>query len=120
MSTASTEKKHSNLRPWQPGQSGNPEGRKKGSRNKLGEAFLEDMLHAWESQGPTAIQKVIEKKPEVFLKVVADLMPKDVNLNVNPLDTMSDEQLLRRLRSAQLRAKPFLEQISADGAGSTH
>lgn len=28
---------------FKPGQSGNPKGREKGSRNKLGEAFLEAM-----------------------------------------------------------------------------
>src|SRR5258706_14779714 len=33
---------------WQPGVSANPKGRPKGSRNKLGEAFLSDLQADWE------------------------------------------------------------------------
>ena len=36
-----TEKKLRNLRPFKPGQSGNPKGRPKGARNRLGTQFLE-------------------------------------------------------------------------------
>jgi hypothetical protein len=36
------------------------------------------------------------------------LMPKDTNVNVRPLDHMSDEQLLRRLRQVTELARPLL------------
>src|SRR5215471_10323251 len=39
--TDNTEKKLRNLRPFKPGQSGNPKGRPKGARNRLGTQFLE-------------------------------------------------------------------------------
>ena len=35
------EKKLRNLKPFKPGQSGNPKGRPKGARNRLGTQFLE-------------------------------------------------------------------------------
>ena len=38
--SASAEGKQRGLVPWKPGQSGNPAGRQKGSRNKLAEVFL--------------------------------------------------------------------------------
>ena len=38
--TAGTEKKLRNLKPFKPGQSGNPKGRPKGARNRLAQ-FLE-------------------------------------------------------------------------------
>jgi Family of unknown function (DUF5681) len=37
--TDSTERKLRNLRPYKPGQSGNPKGRPKGARNRLGTQF---------------------------------------------------------------------------------
>ena len=38
------------------GQSGNPNGRPKGSRNKLSEEFLADMFADWQEHGPDAIK----------------------------------------------------------------
>ena len=52
------------------GNSGNG-GRPKGSKTKLGEVFIADMLAAWEESGQEAITKVIENRPHDFLKVVA-------------------------------------------------
>lgn len=94
---------------------GNP-GRPKGARNKLGEAFIEDLLSAWESQGPAVIQTVIRDKPEAFLKVVASLMPKDLNVNMNQLDEMTDDQLIRRIRTLDAAIRPFLDAEGAGGA----
>lgn len=68
--------------PFEPGQSGNPAGRPKGSRNKLGEAFLEDMLVAWSDKGKAAIESVIRERPQDFLKVVASILPKEIAAEV--------------------------------------
>ncbi len=90
-------------------------GRPKGARSKLGEAFLEDLLQSWEDQGPAVIQKVIETKPEAYLKVVASLMPKDLNINVNQIGELTDEQLLERLRKLDATIQPFLSSHAEDG-----
>lgn len=103
-----------------PGQSGNPAGRPKGARSKLSEAFLDDLLVAWESQGPVVIQRVIEKRPQDFLKVVASLMPKDLNLNVDRLEGMTDEQLIAKIRSLDAVIRPMLEHIDDDDAQAIH
>lgn len=94
---------------------GNP-GRPKGARNKLGEAFIEDLLHSWEAQGPEVIERVIKDKPEQYLKVIASLMPKDLNVNLNQMDDMTDEQLIKRVRSLDAAIRPFLD---AQGASDT-
>ncbi len=91
-------------------------GRPKGSRNKLGEAFLEDMLADWEANGPAAIREVRETKPDAYLKVVASILPKDLNVNINQTDHMTDEQLVERIRSLDAAIRPFLD---AEGAGRT-
>lgn len=96
---------------------GNP-GRPKGARNKLGEAFLEDLLVSWESQGPAVIRRVIEEKPEQYLKVVASLMPKDLNVNLNQAGEMTDDQLIDRIRKLDATIKPFLAARGEDGTDS--
>lgn len=69
-------------RPFLPGQSGNPKGRPKGARNRLGTQFLEALEADFNQSGPQAIALVREKKPEVYMRVVADLLPKEANINV--------------------------------------
>jgi hypothetical protein len=113
--TDSTEAKHSPLIPWKPGQSGNPAGRPKGSRNKLSEQFLTDVLNEWEQHGAVAVSDMREKSPGDFVKMVASLLPKDVNLNLTDnLSELSDDELLGEIRKLHASLAPFL----AEGAGA--
>jgi len=56
-----TEKKLSNLKPFKPGQSGNPKGRPKGARNRLGTQFLEALQADFNQFGCQAIALVREE-----------------------------------------------------------
>jgi len=88
-------------------QPGNP-GRPKGSRNKLQEDFLKDVLEAWETSGKTAITEMIADKPGDFVKMVASLMPKEATLNINDHSEMSDDELTERVRQLAAQLSPFL------------
>jgi hypothetical protein len=72
------------------------------------EAFIEDLHRSWLVTGRAAIEAVLRTKPEVYLKVIASLLPKDINLNVSPLDELSDLQLISRLREVTRQAAPIL------------
>lgn len=81
-------------------------GRSKGSRNKLGEAFLADMFEDWSENGKDAIAVVRKTKPDAYLKVVANILPKELNIREGAFDHMTDDELARELASisAQLAA----------------
>ena len=102
--SASTKGKQRNLIPWQPGQSGNPKGRAKGSRNRLAEDFLADLYADWQVGGIAALKATRETKPEIYCKIVASLLPKEFSVK-NELSEFTDEQLaaLLALTEAMLR-----------------
>jgi hypothetical protein len=81
-SSDNTEKKLRNLKPFKPGQSGNPKGRPKGARNRLGTQFLEALEADFARFGPQAIVLMRERKPDIYIRVVAGLLPKEANINV--------------------------------------
>jgi len=66
------------LKPFKPGQSGNPAGRPKGARARFGEAFCDALLNDFEQNGSQAIEQARLKDPVGYLHVCARLMPKDV------------------------------------------
>jgi hypothetical protein len=74
------------------GQSGNPAGRPKGSRNKLTTEFFNDFYAAWLEHGARSLKEVAEKSPRDFVRAAAMLMPRELELKT-PLDDMSDAEL---------------------------
>lgn len=94
---------------FKPGQIANPNGRPKGARNKLGEAFIDALHDDFLENGVAAIQTVRSEKPDQYLKVIASLLPKDVNLNINDqYGEMSDDELIDRIRQLDATIAPFL------------
>lgn len=73
-------------------QIGNP-GRPKGSRNKLGEAFISALHDDFLDNGKQVIETVRAEKPDQYLKVIASILPKQFELDGNLLSKFSDEQL---------------------------
>src|SRR5687768_10584373 len=84
-------------RPFEPGESGNPAGRPKGSRNKLSEAFLQALAEDFDANGKEVIERVRSERPHDYLKVCASVMPKRLeNEDVTPLKDpreMTDAEL---------------------------
>ena len=79
----------------------NPHGRPLGARTKLSDAFLKDVLTAWEQCGKAAIEKFVDDRPHEFVKLVASILPRHFNVKVNELDELTDEQLLRELAAVR-------------------
>ncbi|ASK88471.1 hypothetical protein [Sphingorhabdus sp. SMR4y] len=87
---------------------GNP-GRPKGARNKLGEAFIAALHDDFTEHGVAVIQTVRADKPDQYLKVIASLLPKEMNLNVtDTYSEMSDDELIERIRDLSASFAPLL------------
>lgn len=80
------------------GQSGNPAGRPKGSKDKITEAFLKDFVSVWEEQGMDALKHLAENDQATFVRVGAGLIPKDYNVNTNDMTEQTYEALLDEFR----------------------
>jgi hypothetical protein len=79
---------------WQPGVSGNPAGRVRGSRNKLTEEIICALLRDFRQHGQKAVARVRQTQPGVYLRVLALLIPREHKIeHRSPIKDMTDEQL---------------------------
>jgi hypothetical protein len=67
-------------------------GRPKEARDRLSRAFLLGLADDFEANGKLAIERVRAEDPSAYLRVVASLQPKELEIS-DPLRTMSDEKL---------------------------
>jgi hypothetical protein len=108
---------------WQPGESGNPTGRLRGSRNKLSEEVICALLRDFRKHGEKAIAKVRRDQPGIYLKVLALLIPRQDKLeHTNTIKTMTDEELesaiafLHEMMAAQAVGSAHLVEMKAEPA----
>jgi hypothetical protein len=46
----------------------------------LSEAFIQDLVEHWRNNGVEAIDRTFREKPEVYLKIVASISPKQYEI----------------------------------------
>lgn len=95
---------------------GNAKGRPKGSRNKLGEDFISALQESFNKYGPATIETVRQERPHEYLKVVASILPKELNVRTDALDEMSDNDLAAMLDT--IRSAVLAGAFAATGSGS--
>ena len=83
--------------PFKPGNPGRP----KGSRNKLGEDFVRALSEDFQEHGKAAIETVRAEEPAQYLKVIAAIVPKELNIKTDAFDGVSDEQIAALVAAAR-------------------
>src|SRR5262245_42107252 len=108
---------------WQPGESGNPAGRLRGSRNRLSEEVICALLRDFSKHGEKAIAEVRRTQPAAYLKILALLVPREHKVeHRNLLKEMTDEELeaaleyLRKMVAAQAENAKVIEGTAHDTA----
>ena len=74
---------------WKPGQSGNPAGRPRGSKDAITKEFLDTLTADFKKHGAAVVEGARERNPNEYLRVIASILPKDQNLRVQT-DELSD------------------------------
>lgn len=95
---------------FKPGQSGNPKGREKGARNKLDELFVKALYEDFKEGGVDAISKCRAEKPDVYLNVIAKVLPKQVDVKAD--SSITD------LADGLHAVAEFLSGFAAEGIGT--
>jgi hypothetical protein len=101
---------------FQPGTTGGA-GRPKGARHKLTTQFLDDLAESWAKEGASALARCAAEDPTGYVRVVANLLPKEALLAVSV-----DTSLKVAVDAAQAFAllskldKPELLELQANGA----
>jgi len=75
-------------------------GRPKGSRNKLGEAFIADLYNQWEASGVASLRRVSEMDPVAFVKVVASVLPSKIDQTLS-VEFSAAESFIQAFRLAR-------------------
>ena len=72
---------------------------RRASTNKkvLSARFLDDVYSDWETHGLAVLKIVRRDRPQDYLKVVASLLPRDIQVAPAPLTEMSDEEIVNIL-----------------------
>lgn len=85
---------------WKKGQSGNPGGKPAGTRNALQGTFLRKLQEDFEKFGSLAIRQCRKSDPTGYLRVIASLMPKELEIR-RPFDELDDAQLAAAIAALQ-------------------
>ena len=89
-------------------------GRPRGSRNRLTKDFIEALAKEFAEHGESAIRIVRVESPDVFLKLVASIIPKELaaDLAEDEIDSMVEmlqSKLLEQSAPPMIEARPIEE-----------
>jgi hypothetical protein len=87
---------------FQQGVSGNPGGNRHRTRHLLNQEFMQALLLNFRHQGKKAIEKVARNQPAVYVKILALLVPREMQVeHTDRIKQMTDEQIEQAIEVIQ-------------------
>src|SRR5215475_10398569 len=84
------------------GVSGNPHGNRHRTRHLLNQEFMQALLLHFRQHGKKAIEKVAREQPGVYLKILALLVPREMQIeHTNRIKQMTDEEIEQAIEAIQ-------------------
>jgi hypothetical protein len=105
------------LKPWERGgPTPNPKGRGKGVPNKFSQQLVADFARHWRDHGYSAIERVYDENPGLYLKIATSLVPRELLLQVSrPMEQMSDAELQQAALEEQEVSQKLIAHIRLRG-----
>ena len=105
---------------FEKGNAGGP-GRPKGARNKLSEDFISDVQESWKENGAEALKTMKDEDNSSYVKMVASLVPKDYNINVNDMADATQDDVINEIRRIDAAlAKVGIYPATGENVGTQH
>ena len=87
---------------FQQGVSGNPGGNRHRTRHLLNQEFMQALLLHFRQHGKKAIEKVARNQPAVYVKILALLVPREMQIEqTNRIKQMTDEEIEQAIEAIQ-------------------
>jgi hypothetical protein len=83
------------------------------SRNKLGEAFIQDLCDDWKEHGPSVNARVRAEEPSVCLRVVVGVLPKELLVKEQTIADMTDAEVAEALEAVRAFLRANAEPVDA-------
>ena len=87
-------------------------GRTRGVKNRLSHAFLQALADDFVAHGAEAIRICRVEKPNEYLRVIAHLMPRELEISHNPIEAISDDQLVTYIEHIRLQLEGRVERLA--------
>lgn len=92
-------------------------GRRVGSRNRHTENFLSAFADDFERHGASVIEQVRIEKPDVYLRVAAELLPRNLDISVDASSDAASFATNFRAALALLHGEPPMRTIEHEHVG---
>ena len=93
--------------------------RAKGVRNRLSHSFLEALQKDFAEHGEEAIRICRIEKPNEYVKIVAGLMPKELEITNNTLTEIDDSELTGFIEYVRLQLEGRVERLASRAGEET-